>query len=139
MELEQRGVYAESVREKSLSYIFCYNLGMLRLISGKALPEDLAEAAKDLEEYVKFVVDINREVVTLGGKRHFEGEQLLLGNGSKQSDLWGGGFDTISHTLDFEAVINIRPNDNNPSKEVLSQEIRQKILIILKKKTPWKI
>ena len=58
---------------------------------------------------------------------HVDGEQLLLEDGSKQKDLWGGGLDLETGEIDFDSMINIRPSDNNPSREVLSQEIRKKM------------
>lgn len=89
--------------------------------------------AKDLEGYIKFVVDIERGILTAGGARHVDGEQLLLKDGSKQSNLWGGGYDTESGELDFDSMINIRPAQNNPSREVLDQEIRKKVEEIVRK------
>lgn len=62
---------------------------MLRYIEKQATPVDLAESAKDLEQYIKFVVDIEENFMTIGGTRHFEGEQLLLKKGSNQRNLWG--------------------------------------------------
>ena len=58
--------------------------------------------------------------------RHFEGEQILLKDGSKQSDLWGGGIDLETKVIDFNSFINIRPSDNNTSNEIQSPEIRGK-------------
>jgi Protein of unknown function (DUF5674) len=46
----------------------------------------------DLKVMIKVVVDINREVMTGGGEMHYEGEQLLLDDGSRQSELWGANW-----------------------------------------------
>jgi hypothetical protein len=112
---------------------------MLILLEKPATALEISKAAEDLDGYIKFVVDIETESLTIGGLRHVEGEQLLLKKGSKQNSLWGGGFDSDDHNLDFDSMINIRPNDNNPSREVISQDIREKIKTILKKNLPWKI
>jgi hypothetical protein len=112
---------------------------MLILLEKPAAKSEIEAAAKDLDGYIKFVVDIDLKILTIGGNRHFDGEQLLLQNGSQQKNLWGGGFDTDDNSLDFDSIINIRPNDNNPSREVLDQTIRQKIREILKDNLPWKI
>ena len=80
--------------------------------------------SEDLDGYVKVVIDVVQKIVAAGGKRHVEAEQLLLSQGSKQEDLWGGGIDLETGAIDFDSMINIRPNQNNPSREVLSQEIR---------------
>jgi hypothetical protein len=81
--------------------------------------------AKDLDGFVKVVVDIERKILTGGGERHVEGEQRLLQEGSKQADLWGGGLDLETSEIDYNSIINLRPSQNNPSREVLSPEIRK--------------
>lgn len=106
---------------------------MLILVKEKISEADFKKTAEDLDGYVKFVIDIEKEILTAGGLRHVEGEQLLLQNGSKQQNLWGGGLDLETNETDFDSMINIRPNDNNPSRVVLSQEIRDKITIIVNK------
>jgi hypothetical protein len=106
---------------------------MLILLKEKATREQIKEASKDLENYVKFVVDIEREIMTIGGTRHYLGEEILLNDGSKQSNLWGGGYDPITDTIDHESFINIRSEDNNPNKLVLSETIREKMSKIFNK------
>ncbi|HNP89229.1 MAG: hypothetical protein BWY24_00771 [Microgenomates group bacterium ADurb.Bin219] len=56
----------------------------------------------------------------------FEEEEILLTNGSKQEDLWGGGFDLKTNEIDYNSVINLRPNQENPSRDILSLDIRKK-------------
>lgn len=110
---------------------------MLVLIKEKATTKDFEEAGKDLDRYIKFVVDIESGNLTIGGDRHFQGEQLLIQNGSLQENLWGGGYDLDTKVIDYDSIINIRPRNNNPSREVLNMEIRKKINKILKEKLGW--
>ncbi len=110
---------------------------MLILITEKANKEQILQASKDLDGYIKFVVDIDNGNLTIGGDRHYEGEQILLKNGSQQTNLWGGGYDLSSKLKDYDSIVNIRPRDNNPSREVLSIEIRKDIDNILKEKLGW--
>lgn len=56
--------------------------------------------------------------------RHFEGEQLLLTEGSQQTHIWGGGIDLETKEIDFNSFINIRPKDNNTKNEIQSEEIK---------------
>lgn len=98
---------------------------MLLLVKSKLSKEQLAKAAVDLDGYVKFVVDIENRIMTAGGARHVQGEEVLLQNGSKQANLWGGGIDLETGKIDFDSMINVRPKDNNPSREVLSPDIRK--------------
>jgi hypothetical protein len=66
---------------------------------------------------------------------HADEEKMLLENGSKQQDLWGinlypqnfGKEDFI----EFDSVINLRPSQNNLSRFVEDEKIRQKIIKIV--------
>lgn len=62
---------------------------MVVLLLSPADKTSIQKASEDLNGYVKFVVDINRGIMTIGGLRHVEGEQLLLQDGSHQENLWG--------------------------------------------------
>lgn len=97
---------------------------MLQILRTKATKKQIDDAALDLQGYIKVVVDIDRKILSAGGERHVDGEQMLLVDGSDQSALWGGGFDTETKEIDYNSMINLRPNDQNPSREVLSAEIR---------------
>lgn len=105
---------------------------MLILLNSKATSDQIQQAGEDLDGYIKFVVDLDRKIMTIGGRMHVEGEKLLMENGSKQADLWGGGFDLETKGLDFDSMINIRPNQGNTSREVLSTEVRQKMEAVVK-------
>ena len=41
---------------------------------------------------VKYVVDVERGVVAIGGELHADAEQVLLEQGSRQADLWGANY-----------------------------------------------
>ena len=76
--------------------------------------------------YIKTVIDIEKGICVAGIDRYFEGEKILLDQGSKQLDIWGGGIDLITKIIDFNSFINIRSNDNNNSPEILDEKIREK-------------
>ena len=97
------------------------------IIREKASKEQLQELAKHFDGYIKVVVDIERGILSGGGDRHFDEEKILLDNGSLQKNLWGGGFDTKTTEIDYNSIINLRPNQDNPSRDVLSLDIRKKI------------
>ena len=98
---------------------------VLLVIRKKAAKKEIEEMAKDLDGYVKVVVDIERKILTGGGERHVDGEQKLLQEGSRQQDLWGGGLDLETNEIDYNSIINLRPSQNNPSRDILSSEIRE--------------
>ena len=106
---------------------------MIRIIKSKAGENELKEAAQDFDGYIKVVVDIQKQILSAGGTKHVDGEALLLKDGSKQADLWGGGLDLETGEVDFDSMINLRPSQNNTSREVLDKNIRQKIEAVIRK------
>ena len=92
-------------------------------------------AEKMFGEMVKADVDVARRVVIIDMPMHFDGEQELLEQGSKQNDLWGinlhpDDFGTDDF-IEFDSMINIRPSQGNPSKDVLDPAVRQTIIEII--------
>jgi hypothetical protein len=81
------------------------------------------------DQMIKFVVDIEREVIALGGEMHADDESSLLQDGSRQEFLWGGNLHPweapprIEHT----SLINIRPASGNRSLVVEDPSIRGRI------------
>jgi len=86
-----------------------------------------------LESYIKVVVDVERKTLAGGGEFHVDCEKILLDNGSKQKNLWGGGVDWENQQVEFNSLINIRPAQGNPSQEILSPQTREKFEKIVKK------
>lgn len=87
---------------------------------------EIDKLSEEFDVYIKTVIDIKKKICSAGMDRHFEGEKILLAMGSKQSDIWGGGIDLETETIDFNSFINIRPNNNNTSNEIQSSEIKDK-------------
>lgn len=106
---------------------------MVKVLSTHIDDESLKQVAQDLDGYIKVVVDVKLGILAAGGARHVQGEELLLANGSHQKDLWGGGLDVDTGGIDFDSMINIRPDQANPSREVLNTAVRDKMTEIIKK------
>ena len=106
---------------------------MLHIVRKKVSPKQIEEMCVDLDGYIKIVVDVERGILAGGGLRHVEGEQSLLADGSKQSNLWGGGIDWQTKEINYNSVINLRPAGGNPSREVLSVHVRKQCDAIIKK------
>ncbi len=93
-----------------------------------------------LERYgdlVKGVVDIEKGIMVLGGELHIdEALKLVEQFQSKGKDVWGinlypekSGDDMI----EFDSMINLKPNLGNRTQGVDSPEIRDKIKNIVRK------
>lgn len=98
---------------------------------------ELKEISKTIfGDMVKGVVDISREIIAIDAELHADLEAFLLESGSKQEYLWGINFYPEiegEDFLEFDSMINIRPSQNNRSRSVDSEEIRNKITEIVKK------
>jgi hypothetical protein len=86
--------------------------------------EEITRLKDEFEVYIKTVIDVEKKVCSAGMNRHYEGEEILLKNGSKQSNIWGGGIDLETQEIDFNSFINIRPNDNNTKNEIQNEELK---------------
>ena len=106
---------------------------MLHLLRDPATPEQIAKMLADWEVLIKVVVDIRREILTGGGEMHADGETMLLADGSQQEDLWGANWYPDSREIRFEALINIRPRQDNRRMQVESEATRYKIEVITRR------
>ena len=88
--------------------------------------EEIKKLRELFDVYIKTVIDIERKICSAGADRHFESEKILLGEGSKQSNLWGGGIDIEAKIIDFNSFINVRPNDKNTSNEIQDPKLRKR-------------
>ena len=81
-------------------------------------------------DMVKYVIDVRRRIIAIGGELHADAEQVLLCSGSRQSDLWGANYYPGSGRetcLEFTALINIRPAQGNRTMEIDDPELRRTI------------
>jgi hypothetical protein len=99
---------------------------MIIIKSEPYLREEIEKLKEQFDVYVKTVIDVEKKVCSAGMGRHYEGEEILIKQGSKQNDIWGGGVDLETKTVDFNSFINIRPNQSNPSNEILDPVLRKK-------------
>ncbi|MBD2512366.1 DUF5674 family protein [Desmonostoc muscorum] len=100
---------------------------MILIIREPATSEEIEEMLKTWEVFIKIAVDIERKVIAGGGVRHYECEQELLKDGSRQRDIWGADWSPSTQEIVFESIINIRPSQNNRSMVIRSPEIRERV------------
>lgn len=86
--------------------------------------EQIDQLKEQFEVYIKTVIDIEKRICSAGMDRHFEGEKILLEQGSDQRNIWGGGIDLETKEIDYNSFVNIRPQDNNTKNEIQSEEIK---------------
>ncbi len=102
-----------------------------RIITEPQSKPELRELCRAyFKTFVKFVVDIKQGIMAVGGELHADGEALLIERGSNQSNLWGANFypaNTPLERLEYTALINIRPRNNNFGMEISDPAIQSKV------------
>lgn len=91
-------------------------------------------AKKTYTTMIKGAVDIEREVLALGGEWHIDANNTLVADGSKQKNLWG--FNIVFSNppekwLEYHSLINIRPAQGNKSMEIENEKVRKRIADIV--------
>lgn len=104
----------------------------IHLLRSRATSQQLEEMLETLEVYVKLAVDIQRGIAAGGGELHADCETVLLDDGSRQKDIWGADWIPSTQQVRYEALINIRPRQNNPAVEILDASIRNRVTEIVR-------
>lgn len=109
----------------------------MKFIKDNISTSELAEMSEKMfGNFVKAVVDIEKEIMAVDAEMHADLEAELLKQGSTQQNLWGinlypemSGNDFI----EFDSMINLKPSQNNRSRSVEDSKIREKIIKIVNK------
>ncbi len=99
----------------------------IHLLRERATPEQITEMLETLGTYIKLAIDVERGVVAGGGEWHADCEQVLLEDGSNQTDIWGADWYPEEKLLRYEALINIRPRQNNRTLMIQDPVLRARI------------
>lgn len=107
-------------------------IGMpIKIVKDPISKKELGDIAKNqFGDLVKVVVDVEKEIMAIGGELHADEEALLLQEGSRQEDLWGINLypdKSEEEWVEFDSMVNIRPSQGNRSRDVESLEIQRKI------------
>jgi hypothetical protein len=107
------------------------NLPDILIISDRIDPGELKRLVLlHFGDMVKIVVDLERRLVAAGGELHADAEQLLLQDGSRQTDLWGANYFPGRGTegcIEYTALINIRPAQENRGMLIADPETRKRV------------
>ena len=105
------------------------------LVKKPLAPAELSRlVGHPFQDMVKFVVDVERKIAAVGGELHADAEEILIENGSRQSDLWGGNYFPgrgEGECIVFNSLINIRPAAGNRSLTVEDPVLRDRIRAVV--------
>lgn len=109
----------------------------IKIIDKKITESELREIAKDFYiDMIKGVVDIEKEILAMGGEYHIDANMVLIKNGSKQQNIWGFNwyFDkTQDERIEYVSLINIRPAQGNRAMEIQDASLRDAVKTIILK------
>src|SRR3989338_10107338 len=94
--------------------------------------EELKKIAEErFGDLVKGAVDIEKGIMVLGGELHIDEALKLVDEfQSKGKNIWGINLypeKTGDDMIEFDSMINLKPNLGNRTRDVDSPEIRKKI------------
>lgn len=84
------------------------------LLDGRVEPSELRRLLERFGDMVKYVVDVERRVVALGGEMH---ANYYPGRGPEAC-------------IEYTSLINIRPSAGNPGMELLDPALRERLTAI---------
>jgi hypothetical protein len=107
----------------------------IEIIADPISNDILRELAKEFYgDMIKATVDIERQILAVGGEWHMDSNNVLIENGSNQTNIWGINIyidRKNDDRLEYVSLINIRPLQGNRTMELQNEELRNKIKIIV--------
>jgi hypothetical protein len=101
------------------------------VLTGRIDRAELARlTARFFGDMVKYVVDIRRGIIALGGELHADAKEVLLAAGSRQEDLWGANYwpgRGRDGCLEYTSLINVSPGRGNRGMEIADEEVRARV------------
>lgn len=100
---------------------------MIIILNRKITPEEFAKAREVYDDYIKTVIDVQKNILAVGGEYHIDCEEILIKNGSEQENLFGGGYRISTKEVEFMAMSNFKPALGKVTYEITDPNIREKL------------
>jgi len=105
----------------------------MELIVQPLTKKEIVDLENKYGVYFKLTVDLENEILVAGCELHADGERLLIKQGGKTENIWGGGVNLKTKKIDATAVLNLRPRLANESMEILDPLKRKKFFQVVRK------
>ena len=109
-----------------------YNSAMIIVLNRKITAEEFEQAREVYNDYIKTVIDVEKDIIAIGGEFHIDCEEILIEQGSKLENLYGGGYRVSTKEIEYMAMSNYKPSLNKTTYEVTDPRIREKIYNLTK-------
>ena len=105
---------------------------MIIVLDRKITPIEFEHAREIYNDYIKTVVDIENDIIAVGGEFHIDCEEVLIKQGVKLNNLYGGGYRISTKEVEYMAMSNFKPQLSKYTYEVVDPVIRDKIYKLTK-------
>ena len=110
----------------------------IRIIKEPITRSELKKVAEEgFGDFIKAAVDIEQEIMAVGGELHVDEEVLLIEKeGSKQENTWGINIypeEAGDAFIEFDSMINLKPMLGNRSRGIDDPKIKGKIIEVAHK------
>lgn len=110
----------------------------IRIIKDPISKSELRNIAEErFGDLVKAAVDIEQEIMAVGGELHIDEEVLLIERErSRQENIWGINMypdNSGDDFIEFDSMINLKPAFGNRSRGINDPKIREKVIAVVKK------
>lgn len=113
---------------------------MIKIYKEKISKRDLDSfLGNPFSDMIKFVVDVKKNILAMGGELHSDAEALLIQDGSLQADLWGANLypgNPKEKQIEFTSMINIRPRQGSRSMEIKDEKVKADVKKVLEMLLP---
>ncbi len=100
---------------------------MIVILNHKITPEEFKQAQECYKDYIKTVIDVEKNILAVGGEYHIDCEEVLIKNGSKYENLYGGGYRITTKEVEYMALSNYKPALGKITYEIMDKDIRNKL------------
>ena len=121
------------MNKRAVSKVCFPQVRKMKLIRKPLSAQEIFVLKKQHGSYLKLTIDLENEILVAGCELHADGEEILLKKGGRTENIWGGGINLETKTIDATAVINLRSSLGNESMEILASKRREKFFSIVKK------
>ena len=100
---------------------------MILILDRVITKQEFQQAKEAYEDYIKTVIDVEKNILAVGGECHIDCEEILINSGSKLENLFGGGYRISTREVEYLAMSNYKPRLGKVSYEIMDENIRKKL------------
>lgn len=100
---------------------------MVIILDRRVTPEEFEQAREAYDDYIKTVIDVEKNILAVGGEYHIDCEEVLIRSGSKLENLYGGGYRVSTREVEYMAMSNYKPALGKVTYEIMDGCVRTKL------------